>query len=669
MEWPTVDGAVLSFLKRTFGTPLHFDAAFDSDVECAELISQGFPDMVEETACNIAAEIMLWKAGASRDLKRARKSVAEKALFGLPLESQVSVQSAFKQISQTSPLILLELHAKKAQRKHEEEPPDIRSKQFDAERKKYSLLLAQVIIDASLPVVPLVQTLEDPRTGWIHLFAARRGNTLKNRYKVWHPFEIWLELHRGYKFPKSIRDVIDYMQHRVDEGCGRTVPESFSVALSMLEQLGRVPEDSRLSEDALWKGHVKSWVAELGVDAPPRKPAEMYTVAMLISLEALVTDEEAAIFARALAWVVLCMVWGAMRCDDVQSILPHRMILSNFGLSLTLGRSKTSGPDKPQKELVVHILRTVSLTGRDWLRVGMDIWEEDPFNFKRDYLVMEPTRFWDGVRRKNVPPSGLASLISCLLSQLGTPKAVFQSWDVTPNQLLLPDGLEKFFTGHSPRNFMTSVAAVIGFSRDERAFLGRWSMGTVSAEEYVRTSRQVVFKIQRAVNRTLIEGGPEEFFEDELIDKLCKFAEDQGANPSRIAKRHRVLSIVSGRNCLGGVYPALEVEARDAELVSDFLDEDHEESVDRIAQKELSLVEKQSKYFVIVSRRAGLKRLHMSGCHVKPSRCLEVLYLDAVDSGDFDSICRSCKRRMLAESGKDHQESSSTASSTSTDSS
>ena len=139
MDWPTVDGAVLSFLKRTFGTPLHFDAAFDSDVECAELISQGFPDMVEETACNIAAEIMLWKAGASRDLKRARKSVAEKALFGLPLESQVSVQSAFKQISQTSPLILLELHAKKAQRKHKEEPPDIRSKQFDAERKKYSL--------------------------------------------------------------------------------------------------------------------------------------------------------------------------------------------------------------------------------------------------------------------------------------------------------------------------------------------------------------------------------------------------------------------------------------------------------------------------------------------------------------------------------------------------
>ena len=228
--------------------------------------------------------------------------------------------------------------------------------------------------------------------------------------------------------------------------------------------------------------------------------------------------------------------------------------------------------------------------------------------------------------------------------------------------------LSEIFSGHSPPNFMTSVAAVIGFSRDERAFLGRWSMGSVAAEEYVRTSRQVVFKIQRAVNRTLVEGGPEDFFEDELIGKFGKFAEDHGANPTRIARRHKVLSNVSGKNCLGGIYPTLEVETKDLDLVEDFIDEGQEEAVARFAQMESFHLAKESKYFVIVSRRAGLKRLHMSGCHVKPGRCLEALYLDTVDSADFGSICRSCKRRMLAESGKDHQESSSTASSSSTDS-
>ena len=42
-----------------------------------------------------------------------------------------------------------------------------------------------------------------------------------------------------------------------------------------------------------WKGHVKSWSAELAEDAPPGKPAEMYTTAILISLElTVVADDE-----------------------------------------------------------------------------------------------------------------------------------------------------------------------------------------------------------------------------------------------------------------------------------------------------------------------------------------------------------------------------------------
>ena len=62
-------------------------------------------------------------------------------------------------------------------------------------------------------------------------------------------------------------------------------------------------------------------------------------------------------------------------------------------------------------------------------------------------------------------------------------------------------------------------------------------MGMVSAEEYVRTSRQVVFKIQRSVNKTLVEGGSEPFFEDENVEKLANFAAERGANPNRIKKR------------------------------------------------------------------------------------------------------------------------------------
>lgn len=156
----------------------------------------------------------------------------------------------------------------------------------------------------------VVRTLDDPNAAWIHIFAARRANTLKSRYK-------WLELHRGYLFPKSVKDAIDYMQHRAEDGWGRTVPETFSVALGMEQVLG----------------------AELCEDAAPRKPAEMYTVAIVIALGLTVVDETEPIFARALSWVVLVMNLG---CNAFQSVLSCPIMAS----SSYLGSQKQQGPTR-----------------------------------------------------------------------------------------------------------------------------------------------------------------------------------------------------------------------------------------------------------------------------------------------------------------------------------
>ena len=412
---------------------------------------------------------------------------------------------------QTNVVSLIEADTKKRQKIHRLEA-ESRAKRADVERKKYTSLLAQVIVDADLPVVALIRTLDDPQQGWVHLFGTRRCNTLKNRYKSWRPFAVWLELHFGRKFPVQLKDIIDYIQHRADEGCGKTIPESFHTSLTLIEQLGRVPEGEQLSDEQLWLAHIKAWTAELAADSPPVKPAEMFTIAMLLSLELVVADVSQRLFSRALAWVVLVMIWGSMRCDDVQSTLPHRTTLSNYGLRMVLGKSKTSGPDKIQKEVSVHVYRTVSLTGEDWLGIGYRLWDDEPFNYRRDFLVMEPTADWTSAKRKFVTPSGLSSLISKLLSDLPVPRKQGDMWVVNTGGLLLPDGLETHFTEHSPRNFLTSVAAAIGFHKDQRAYLGRWAMGMVASEEYVRTSRQVVFTIQKAVNRSIVTGLDQEYF-------------------------------------------------------------------------------------------------------------------------------------------------------------
>lgn len=184
----------------------------------------------------------------------------------------------------------------------------------------------------------------------------------------------------------------------------------------------------------------------------------------------------------------------------------------------------------------------------------------------------------------------------------------------------------------------------------------------------MRTSRQIVFKIQKEVNRALVEGAPNPYLEDETIDRLLQAAESRGMNAARLKRRHVVLNPVFG---LGGVYPTLVPRDDGWEWVDD--EKDAGDLTDRVDKHRLasnSAAQVVTKFFITISRRAGFRRLHLVGCFVKPDRCCEVLYTNEVTLEDFDSVCRTCKRKMLAEGGKELQaESSSTASSSSTDTS
>ena len=668
-DWPDVPPHVLAFISRNFKHVRHLDAAFDTLEDCEGLITSGFPEMVGEEARDIAMALLLWKENNKRGLKRSRTALVDHCFseLGRIQHCSSNIQDEYKTILGSSALCLLESHAKRKQQKYKEEPADARSRRFESERRKFALLLSEMIREACLPVADTINKLDDPKEGWLRLFSTRRANTLKNRYKAWKPFRDWLEIHRSRVFPLSLKDAVDYMQFRMGESCGKSVPGSFSTALHLMELVGRVPDADKISKDPLWDGFVRSWTAELNVAAPPATPAPMFSVAMCISLECRVLDEQAPLFSRALSWVVLLMVWSSFRCDDVQAIIPHRTLISQIGLRLTLGRSKTTGPDKHQKEVKAFVFRQASFTGHDWLGAGYSIWDSDLFRYKRDYLVMEPSKDWTSVKRKFLPPNGLSSAIISLLSTLGTPRRANFTWSTVDTTLLLPDGLEQFFTGHSPRNFMTSVAAVLGFSRDQRAYLGRWTMGMVASEEYVRTSRQVVTLIQKTVNEAIVSGHPGVYREDEVIEALCAEASAGGANPLRIRKRHAVMNDVTGKHCLGGFYPTLDVsEVGDVEVVDDTPDFDE---LDVLVERHPPLSEqKAAKFFITISRRTAFRRLHMAGCFIKPSHCMEVRYLDEVLVEEFDSICRACKKRMFQESGKEAGElSSSTASSSSTE--
>ena len=67
--------------------------------------------------------------------------------------------------------------------------------------------------------------------------------------------------------------------------------------------------------------------------------------------------------------------------------------------------------------------------------------------------------------------------------------------------LLLPSPLERYWTEHSERNFLDSLAAVLGVHRSQRSFIGRWAASTT--DDYVRTARHIVNNIQNSVAENL----------------------------------------------------------------------------------------------------------------------------------------------------------------------
>ena len=55
LEWPEFGQDLLICFQKHFKSPLHLDAAFDLDLDAAELVQSIFPDMVAEEVTNQVA--------------------------------------------------------------------------------------------------------------------------------------------------------------------------------------------------------------------------------------------------------------------------------------------------------------------------------------------------------------------------------------------------------------------------------------------------------------------------------------------------------------------------------------------------------------------------------------------------------------------------------------
>ena len=94
---------------------------------------------------------------------------------------------------------------------------------------------------------------------------------------------------------------------------------------------------------------------------------------------------------------------------------------------------------------------------------------------------------------------------------------------------MLPDEAVPFFTGHSGRRALPSLAAAAGVSKDLRDFLGRWSAAKHGSADYTLTSRQVVHGVQTSVCRAILEGSPAPgIVEEEQLNEIQELFSKRG---------------------------------------------------------------------------------------------------------------------------------------------
>ncbi|CAE7416198.1 unnamed protein product [Symbiodinium sp. CCMP2592] len=599
--------------------------------------------MLLESSLQLIADALLeWHADNARTVASGRRESRRRLTECLPSVpgTGLSLHEHYNQIALQSPLALLPVLRKRKLATDRVVDRGARATEEIRLRQEYALRLAASMQEAQLPVCKVLAGVSNAEEAWPRLFGTRRSKTLRNRFRAWDKFREWLLYSRGRSYPEGVADVLDYANERFQEGCGKTVLESLQASLSVIEGVGRVPSTQQISQDPTWQAQLKSYTADLVSAAPPEQPASMLTVAIVLACEIFVCTPGEPSYLRALGFVCLLMVWGSLRADDVQGLLPQTMLLDERGLSIDLARSKTTGPDKRTHTVKVFVERSISLTGHDWLKVGYALWKD--FDFERDYLVLKANEGFTEPLEKSVPSSTVALYFRKVLSELKTPKREGRTWKANDQRPLLPGYTSSHFTGHSARNFLSSVGAAIDVDPRELDYLGRWKVGGEGSATYIRTSRQVVHRLQSHIACSLVTGQPKHYIEVDSIKALTDYAAKAGESESQVRRRHTLLE---GSKGLGGSWPTLALEVGVAAPPSPV--------------EQVSMPGSRGDYFIVTSRTTGLRRLHMLGCYVKPENCYDVKFVSHVGAEDVDNICKDCKARMKAQAGEEESDPSS----------
>eukprot|EP00435_Cladocopium_sp_Y103_P068303 s951_g31.t1 len=334
---------------------------------------------------------------------------------------------------------------------------------------------------------PALEHLEhcvDERHIHLALAGRTRYNTLKRYVKTWRCFLQWLSSARGDAASPEIGDLVEYIFTRFDEPCGPTVPPLIVKAVVWIERTACLDPRVRIGESQV-VASVRDYVVEvLSKGSAPTKRAPRYPVVMMEAFEHLVEDESIVLGLRVVSWVKLVKLWGSLRWDDVQKIVPKELKYFGGRMTTILRTTKTTGPTKRVQELPVCISEHAFISSPFWLKTGFDLVKKHAA-FARDYLLPKLNDSLTGFRRAMATYNDISSYSAHVRRTLRRPG--FQDE-------VIHSVMSTFWTEHSERATLPTGLALLQAPKDERDMLGRWKPD--GSDTYLRMYNGVITRLQ-----------------------------------------------------------------------------------------------------------------------------------------------------------------------------
>ena len=236
--------------------------------------------------------------------------------------------------------------------------------------------------------------------------------------------------------------------------------------------------------------------------------------------------------------------------------------------------------------------------------------------------------------------------------------------------MLVPFPGPLFWSEHSERHVLPSIAAAQQIPKDDRDYLGRWGINAKQSGEYILTARHVITGMQATILGAISGSILCRYDEEELLRAYWEWLEkrDPFLDAHDFVKRLGMGSEGDPEDCcLNQPWPLIPGLAPEIVLVDDEAGSVPVEEMLNVATDERREPRPGEDFWVSISR-SGFRRLHRVGkCTVDRFQCNDWKYLSLPQATEqkSDKPCLLCWPEMKAQNDSDDSDSCSSSESSS----